>query len=501
MPGPIYKDSWSKTPPPSIYDLVRNPQKINQPASPPKVQMGSTKDVLENTQQRLNREILEKWQDNALRLPHETFVVVAQVGKYLFLAIMLPPYIFLYGLPKWLLVNVLPAILVSAKNETVRVGHFFSNLSKRVADLMKGLLKQMIGDSLKFLNKKAHDFLKFASQQCLKLVKLTFHALQAPGKWIKEPIDHLKIALKNMAQKSAKSLRKWIDLRKQTLKKLSDKAKVSFNSKWKTLNENLIQPVMHWISQKATRLTFRIKNASETVVKTIKKPLRKVFEFAQKAFQVIKETVNWPVNIVAINFPLFIQWIAPQVNLFSLMKKFKAGVQRTARKGSEYSKKIIGFASRGQQFFKQNIYRRAQALFRSSSQFLKKEVFDRFNQKRKTAIQSTKRLFGRIGFQFSKGFKKNFELISNWFIRLQKFLSLAAKWFKMQCQTFPKKLWNFLIKSVQLIRLGIGKTGYGAYWFLTFLWILFKYGMFLVHELANNIGNSIAFKKQAKPRS
>lgn len=499
MPGPIYKDSWSKTPPPSIYDLVRNPQKINQPALPPKVQMGSTKDVLESTQQRLNREILEKWQDNALRLPHETFVVVAQVGKYLFLAIMLPPYIFLYGLPKWLLINVLPAVLVSAKNETIRVGHFFSSLSKRVADLMKGLLEQMIGDSLKFLNRKAREFLKFASQQCLKLIKFTFHALQTPGKWIKKPIDHLKKALKGFAQKSAMAIGKWNDLRKQALKKLSDKGKLFLKSKWKTLHESVIHPVMHWMSQKASRFNSRVKKAAETVVKAIKRPIRKVLDVTQKVSESIKEAVKWPINFVITSFPPFIQWIAPQLNFFTLVKKFKAGVQRTIKKGSEFRKKIKGFVSRGQQFLKKNIARRAQEFFRSSSQFFKKGFFDQFNQKRKSAIQSIKRFFDRIGFQFSKGVKKIIDLIHNWFIGFQNFLIRAVKWFKIQCQTFPKKLWNFLLKSVQMTRLGISKTGYGAYWFLTFLWILFKYGMFLVHELASSIGNSIAVKKQAKP--
>lgn len=153
MAGSIYKDSLGRCDPPSmLYDTIRNP---NAPYVPPKQQVVSP-DTIESTQQRLNREMMERFKVDG-RATHDTFVTVVQVGKYLFLAIMLPPYLCMYGIPRWMFVNLLPQMFHFVKHQAMHVGRFVHELTKRIADLMRGLIQQMVGDSLKMMNKHARN--------------------------------------------------------------------------------------------------------------------------------------------------------------------------------------------------------------------------------------------------------------------------------------------------------------------------------------------------------
>ncbi|MEI8366094.1 MAG: hypothetical protein WCF65_06720 [Parachlamydiaceae bacterium] len=150
MKGPVQRDSFSRCETPSmLYDAVRHP---HAKYTPPKAVVNftdNTKDTMESTQQRLNREMLNRFQSKGLELPHESYVAVVQVGKYLFLAIMLPPYLCLYAFPQWLIFTKLPQLALDVKAIVVSVGNFVVELGKRVTDIMKGMMEQLIGDALK----------------------------------------------------------------------------------------------------------------------------------------------------------------------------------------------------------------------------------------------------------------------------------------------------------------------------------------------------------------
>lgn len=108
----IYRasDSMSRCDPnaySSIYDLRKSPAAKEKPVvetSGPR-----RKDTIEFSRDKLKKDGLD-------RIRHISKFTVAQtgfmrIGKYLFLGVALPPYLVLYGIPRWLLVEGLPSLL------------------------------------------------------------------------------------------------------------------------------------------------------------------------------------------------------------------------------------------------------------------------------------------------------------------------------------------------------------------------------------------------------
>lgn len=157
--GYVSKDSWSRCETPSmLYDTVKNP--LAAYCAPKPVAAVSGKDTIETTEQRLKREIVDRFHAKGLELSHETYVAVVQVGKYVFLAVMLPVYLGLYGIPHWFLVTALPQLFGIVGKCSMYCGRFALTMAKRVKDLMKGMLEQLIGDALRLSRDRARNFWK-----------------------------------------------------------------------------------------------------------------------------------------------------------------------------------------------------------------------------------------------------------------------------------------------------------------------------------------------------
>lgn len=68
-------------------------------------------DTIESSQVRLERSLMQQFQSNQFRLPSQRLLIIAQVGRFIILAITLPPYIFFYGAPKWMLEQIKPLLV------------------------------------------------------------------------------------------------------------------------------------------------------------------------------------------------------------------------------------------------------------------------------------------------------------------------------------------------------------------------------------------------------
>lgn len=89
----------------SMYDVRKRPDIKHEPVAATRP---IHKDTIEISRDKLKEEALN-------RLRHTSKYMIAQnsfmrIGKYLFLAVALPPYFVIYGLPKWILVEGLPVI-------------------------------------------------------------------------------------------------------------------------------------------------------------------------------------------------------------------------------------------------------------------------------------------------------------------------------------------------------------------------------------------------------
>ena len=196
MRGSIQKESWSKCDHPySLYETIRNPKALNAPLKIDSLASKREPDTIESTQKRLHKEMLNKLESKGLQLPHSSFVAVVQVAKYVFLAIMLPPYLCLYGIPKFLLFSLIPQALLEIRAVIIKIGHFFKELTKTAVEKMKGLIDQLLGEALKLTNYLGKNLCLYLLFPIKKLFNTIFQGFKKGASWPKPHIESIKKSL------------------------------------------------------------------------------------------------------------------------------------------------------------------------------------------------------------------------------------------------------------------------------------------------------------------
>lgn len=486
MPGPIY-DSVARCEAPSmLYDTVRNP---NAPYIPP-VASSNSKDTLQSTQQRLNREVFERFKNTGLNLPHESFVAVVQVGKYVFLAIMLPPYLCFYGIPRWLMANVMPQIFGVIKNESLRIGRFAQELVKRIPDIMKGALEQLIGDALKMIkqqNKNLWQYLFSHGQNLSKLIASPFIKLRD---FTKELRHSFVMGSANFFTKIAKSIAKARD-------KVSNKGIEKFQklvqvvSKYaQAFDRAVLTPVMTWIS-----LPF-IKAASATVAagKKIANTISSVRKKLEKALQPIVKISKAVSNLVAkVSNQIIQQVVQPMVNWMLPHLKAAAELARRnlrkvaepfAKTGNALKEKIENAISIVSQNI-QNVFQFVPNIVSQAALWMWKLLPYANRQKtQEHRKESSAKKFGRFmkkcGKAFSGGvvtataalYRKAIDGLS-WSAGL---FGRFLRWLKEQLLDLPKKVGRGFLRLAHFV-LSLGrKTVYGMRLTIAWVWALTALG-------------------------
>lgn len=69
------------------------------------------KDTVETSQERTDRYNPSKIQPSDNRASQDRLVLIGRAGRFVFMAICLPPYFALYGMPKWIAVNLAPQLM------------------------------------------------------------------------------------------------------------------------------------------------------------------------------------------------------------------------------------------------------------------------------------------------------------------------------------------------------------------------------------------------------
>lgn len=143
-------DSIQRAQPESdLFHTIRNHQ---TPNANPARNLGrpESKDVLVSLQDKLELEAQEKFRRGDYRFASDKMLIIGRIGKYMFLAVMLPTYLCLYGLPRWLLVEAIPKTLNMANEFAKQAAKIVTEISdwiKAQAILIMELLKIQKGDS------------------------------------------------------------------------------------------------------------------------------------------------------------------------------------------------------------------------------------------------------------------------------------------------------------------------------------------------------------------
>lgn len=502
MPGPVQRDSWSRCESPSmLYDVVRNPNTLYQP--PKVIPSCERKDVLETKQQKLNREMFDRLHTQPMRLPHHSYVAVAQVGKYLFMAIMVPTYIFLYGIPKWLLVNALPQFFIMVKSEYQKIGKFFTELSSQVIDVMKGMIQQMVGDSIRILREKSEQVFNFLHKKIVKGVKRTWELMIKPLVYINKINNKVAIffgKLKKIIQDSLKKIFYKLIIKTKIITKFLTKPLLLLIDKTihqirETFHTIIWKPLTEWIKPKYIKFVAKINVINKKIKQTIAvlgkivkksfvriaKPIQKTIKIVQTAVEQTLIKVSEKLNQI---FQPIITWLTPRFEAIALMIRNRRA--KVFDKLKKVRKKIFRYLTAVSTPIKSII-----SNISEKGGKLLKNIFKKLTKHR---IKGTGKFFDSFrkmgNFFVSKG--KNFKIIIVQFVK-DILTSIAGHlysfliWLKIFLMKAPgrilkliKYLWSATLHTVRNI-------GHGMRVGLALIIALFRYWMMHVRNYASNL--------------
>lgn len=291
MKGHVCKESWSRCEHPSmLYDTVRNPRATH---IPPKVILNPNLDTIESTQKRLNNEMLHRLKNLGLQLPHESFVAVVQVGKYVFLAVMLPPYLMLYTFPRWLIVSFFPQLITEAKAAMMTIGKYVNIMAKQVTDLMKGIMDQLLGDALRMTRDRSKNFLRHLrdiANKVIETITQNSNRLQAWQTQLKQVMTKTTTDILASIKNVIETASKWVaTVTREAAKKVSEqivKMAQFFDKNVLTPTIELMLPPMQWMGNKFNAFKHGVAHYAKAAGATIQRGLAAVFA-------PIEEGIKW----------------------------------------------------------------------------------------------------------------------------------------------------------------------------------------------------------------
>lgn len=509
MPGPIYQDSLTRCEPSSmLYDTIRNPR---APYIPP-VQDVVKPDTIESTQQRVDREVLERFQGNGRKLPHDSFVAVVHVGKYIFMAIMLPPYLCAYGIPRWILVTAVPQMFQFVKHQSLHVGRFIQDLTSHLVDLMKGMVEQTIGDALKMTQQHAKNLwghLTACTQSMIhKIVQAATYCQNKLAALQQVCIKPLTAAF----EKISNTLQVAFAWTKEVLQKAGLATQAAAKNVFQALAANILSPVISWLQsplskgseafQAMAHKMISLTADAYSLVQSLMTPMVGALSFVGKQTSQLTQqlwqgyaqpVVSWLQDKVAI----------AQHALTGVWEKLAEKVTQINHVISEKISEILTppmeAVARAFQMIPDLAVQAAYWMWGFAPKPIKHGVKSQFERTRR---------FGSALKRFGQGFSSGVSgvvsgvakgiivpLQKRWRL-LRNLVKLAMRWLHRQLVELPRRveiatinLWHIIKRMAKKLILSLR---------LAFAWIrvISKLGMGLVRELADEISGWIFFWKR-----
>lgn len=308
MPGPVNRDSISKCAQGNdLYAMIRNPtMKIT---SQPVKQV----DTIKSLRGQMERDALAK-----LGKATQNFIFVARAGKFVFLAIAMPPYILFYGLPKWVMVDVLPSLF----QHGFKPFHILGEKLKKAfqSSNEKGMMGH-VRHVLSSIKTKAAEYVNWVNNASKALFVHLKHQTVALGYRLLQP--YLLPAI----QRSVKAAEAAAEMILQQTYKTSEKhaalARQILSFAWQSTKHEVIQqlqPIVSLVKNQFAKLRKQVR-------KIIEKPRLEIQRFKTaftRSFKKIKEvlensgakiTKSFVQAAAAVNYiarPI-VEWISPKI--------------------------------------------------------------------------------------------------------------------------------------------------------------------------------------------
>jgi gas vesicle protein len=489
MPGPIQRDSVSRCDDGnSIFSTIRNHQTPHRipTSSCDKLIHEPNNVVTESAQSRLNREMLNKVETMGLRLPHDSFVAVVQVGKYMVLAIMLPPYLLVYGIPKWLITTAIPEIFLFVKVQFAKIGNFFQEWSNRVVDVMKGLIDQTLGEALRMMQQQGQRFMNHAAEMMnrmgnafAKLAQNTANALSGPYNACKNAANKMGESLQNQMRRIESALDAAAAAFKQmgeASKGALDGLKGMWNSAANSLS-NAFNSIATNLSAAAMWMANLVKNGPENAYNTAANLLSQMLEKATAFAKLLQEA-------------------AQQVSLKGVKERLENVKKKLSDKANEISERVSELYSKVSEKVEEAVKHAAQAIFKTvmatpqaalqTIVWIYSFLPERRRQQFSKFYQGGRRGAGHVVSLYKgtvRGIKAGLSYLEQAFIIIKNEILKWIAWILARVKdgldfiiSIPERVYEFGKKIYPHIRSAAGQVGYALQLFFALLWAVTVFG-------------------------
>lgn len=486
----VYRDSISRCgPQDDIYSLIRNPY------APQIKKAQAPVDTIEvcTPEQMLEKEAMAKLKEGRLGLlSNDKMLVIARAGRLLFILITLPPYIFLYGIPKWLMMEAIPWMFLRTKTFFQKTVDFSNQILTKIWESVKLNLTSRFSSGLQTFA----EYMKWVNKSMEALFTHLQHQVVQLNQKFTKPFKDAYELLEGVVKESLAKILQGQQKIKEKIQSLIKSIQNSFQLGQERLHHSLMQPMQQWTSQQVERIASTLKHIEnrtsafgERLYAFVALPIKKVAKFfeksAQKITQKIQEFVVKPL----------VEWAQPKIDASAkFLRKVQNRVEKTVSKHIENIQKKISATA---EFVHQSVQPLVNWGFMISQAMIKFITPDFFlGWLRSKASQGWSKknrvfapAFARLGNHLKKGvqnkwhqFKQKGKSLKTWAIKV-------VRWIIAKILEAPGQLWNLMIKLFYAFLRAVRQTVH--FLKLTWMWtrVLSRYGAQLLRELADEMGN------------
>lgn len=451
----------------NMHSVQHDFRRKDVPVSPP-----SRMDGMETTQQKLNREILSNFLSNNFRLPSEKFMLVGQLGKGMFLTIMLPTYIFFYGAPKWLAQTLLPKLGEGMKNGAMSLLGYLHAVSKWLSEGT-----QSLGSTFKtpLLRLQAH--IQRVHKTVQEVLNKAREAIKAQLARIALPFVRAGEAVANAYARAVKVVDETVFSRIRAAQSyLQGRAEAA-----KQTIDNTFQPIAAWIAPKFNKAAQVSKDVTAWMREKADRVAETAKQWAQQPIQQATQLLHGMIQ-------LFQQIPKPQTNwgksqLKAIIERAKIiqeavvkFAERAAARVQQLATTAVNYVQNAGQYSLQLMQAIQTPILAWGRPHLARflQALHRF-QKMVQAIHRTLEAYRERLARHLKRLAKRVKQIAD-------FGQRGARRFWEECKKLPARGKRAIKQTIEFIRHAKNSFVYFIRLLIAWIWVLFKVGMLLVRE-------------------
>ncbi len=486
-------DSLTRCDPNNYSNFYDAGKRVNVRQEPVTATQPINKDTLEISRDQLKKEALNRLRHTSKYMIFQTGFM--RVGKYLFLAVAFPPYFVIYGMPKWILVRGLPAIMticttvaekvkqkVKKRIEVVqqKVRQAVLSMQQLVQRLIRPIVRLAldIGQAFHRMRQTAHVFVKQVLMQIKSRLNKINQAMQL-FKRTSERVGRLGKRLQERVQNGKRVVQEWATTR-------LNHVKASFN--W-------IAQIPQWGEVQLQRLSGRF----ESVGQKWKEKLEVSSTAARKGTEwLAKQAERGKQGIAKLLNPLsriYQQALQPTWrHAFSFLRG-----QRLRFKGfcGQKKQRALQFLQQGQEKLKQVSYQQTLDWLCSISRFASWPAFLQLIIQKVMGNSLFQLIFKgsfKAGASCLVVFLKGFGFLINNVSQVFQFFRNGLKTLFHSIQSAISLGTRFVARGIGIGNSGIKKGVYGSLLFMIMLSIICAWGFQLLGDLMQKLSKAIPFK-------